>query len=310
MFHYRQIPHLDAAENSFFQRQLEQIAAESYDVKYAQLKGRQFLPTKSIEAGAESYTYRQYDWRAKAAPMIDMADDLPMANTLGVEFTFPLRSFGLAFSYSLDEIQAGVKGGRPLERERAEACRLGLAQYLDDVCATGDATFGLKGLLNLSNTETYTTPVGTAGGKNWFGASGKTPDEIIKDLNAMKRQIVVNSKDIERPTKFILPTSLDEYISNTPRSSTSDTTIKEFWLGTNKGISTETWERLETAGTSNSTRIVAYDPKAINLHLLMSIEYEQLAPQQRNFVFVVNARLKTGGVVSPYPKTVIYGDEM
>lgn len=310
MFHYRNSPHLDAAENSYFSRQLEEIAAESYDVKYAELKGRKFLPTKNLAHGTESYTYRQYDWRAKAAPMIDMSDDLPMANTLGSEFTFPLRSFGLAFSYSLDEIQASMKGGRPLERERAEACRLGLAQYIDGVCATGDTTFGLKGLLNLANTETYATPAGAAGGKNWFGTNAKTPDEVIKDMNAMIRQIVANSKEVERPTKMLLPTELDEYISSTPRSIHSDVTIKEFFQRTQPSCQLESWERLVDAGTGASRRIVAYDPKAVNLHLLMAIEYEQLAPQQKNFVYVVNARIKTGGVVAPYPRSVLYGDEM
>jgi len=306
MFHYRKIESLDAAENVFFQRQLEEIAAESFDVKYAELKGRKFLPTKQLAAGAETYTYRQYDWRAKPAPMIDMADDLPLANTKGTEFSFSLRSFGLAFSYSLDEIQAAMKGGRPLERERAYATRQGLAQYLDDVCATGDSTFGLKGLLNIASTATYTVPAdGTGSSKLW---TTKTPDQILRDMNGMISQVITDTKEVESPKRLVLPTAALQYISNTARSSTSDTTILEFFKGTRTDVEVVGWERNSAAGGSSDGRMVAYDPKLQNLHLLMSIEYEQLAPQQKNFVYVVNARLKTGGVVAPYPKSVIYGD--
>jgi hypothetical protein len=303
-------PHLDAAENVFFQRQLEEIDALARDVKYAKLKGRMFIPTKPLGAATETYTYRQFDKRAKPAPMQDHSDDLPLVNVHGSEFSFPLRSFGLAFGYTRDEIAAAAMGGVPLDTMRATACREGLAQYIDAVCAVGDSTFGLKGLLTLANTEVYTTPAGAAGGKNWFWTNKKTPDEIIADLNGMKRQVIVNSKEIESPTRLILATALHEYISNTARASVSDTTILKFWSMNNPDVEITRWERCAGAGTSTSNRTVMYDPSVLNLSLLMAIEYEQLAPQFKNFTSVVNARVKTGGVVAPYPKSVIYGDEM
>jgi hypothetical protein len=302
-------PHLDAAENVFFQRQLEEIDARARDVKYAKLKGRMSVPTQPLGAATETYTYRQFDKRAKPAPMQDMSDDLPLVNVTGAEFSFALRSFGLAFSYSRDEIAAAAKGGVPLDTMRATACREGLAQYIDSVCATGDTTFGLKGLLNLANTHVYSTPAGAAGSKAWTGTNKKTPDEVIADLNGMKRQVIVDTKEVESPTRLILPTSLHEYIANTPRSSTSDKTILKFWQENNPEVEITRWEKCAGAGTSSSNRTVMYDPNVLNLSLLMAIEYEQLAPQDRNFTSVVNARVKTGGVIAPYPKSIIYGDE-
>lgn len=307
MFKYQSQITLDAAENTFFQRELENIAAESYDKKYAELIGRKLVPTKAIEAGAETHTYRQYDWRAKAAPMTDMADDLPLANTVGVEFTFKLQSSGLAFGYSDDEIRASMKAGRPLERERATACRLGLAQYVDNVCAVGDANFGFKGLTNLASTETYTVPNdGSTSSKLW---SLKTPDQILRDMNGMVSQVVVNSKGVEKPRRLLLPLAQMELITNTARSSTSDTTILEFFRGTRPDVEVMSWERLLLAGTGGTVdRMIAYNPSVSNLHLLMAIEYEQKAPQEQNFFYKVNARVKLGGVISPYPKSIIYGD--
>lgn len=305
-FFYSAVPHLDAAENVFFKRQLEEIAAESFDPKYAKLIGRMMLPTKSLSAGAETYTYRSFDKRAKAAPMVDMGDDLPLVNAVGTEYTFALRSFGLAFHYTRDEIQAAAKGGFALERERASACRDGLAQYLDDVCLSGDSTFGLKGLTNLSSTNTYSVPADGTGSSKAF--ADKTPAQILRDMNALVSTVKVATKDIESPTRIVLPIAAYEHISATARSDNSDVSILNYFKMNRPGVEVMSWEKLSTAGSGGVSRAVAYDPKASNLHLLMAIEYEQLAPQERNFNYIVNARLKTGGVVSPYPKSILYAD--
>jgi hypothetical protein len=299
--------HLDAAETVFFLQQLKEIEGRAFATKYAELKGRKMVPTKSVSEGTEVYEYRMMDKRGTPAPMVDMSDDLPMVNTFGSYFTIKLRSEGLGFYYTRDEIAAAAKAGVPLETDRSDACRERLAQYIDDVCATGDSAFGLKGLFNLANTLTYTTPAGASTFKAW---STKTPDEILADLNGMIRKVVTDTKEVERPTRIILPTELDERISTTPRQSASDTTIKKFFQLTNPSVEIVSWEKAAGQGTGGSNRVVAYDPRPENVSLLMAIEYQQLAPQERNFAYVVNARVKTGGVFARYPKSIIYGDEM
>lgn len=300
------LPHFDAAENVFFQRELEQILAEQFDVKYAGLKARQLLPVdNSIDPGAETVAYESFDQLGAAARITDYSDDLPMVNVKGSQTSQRMQSYGAAFGYSIGEIRAAAKAGKPLERMRAMAARKVLDLKLDDVAATGDSTAGLSGLLSLSNTETFTVSTKAGGGQTWAVA---TADEILADMNGMIRQVVVNSKEVERPTRLILPTTQFEQISSKARSTTSDTTVLSFFLANHPGVEVMSWERLAGAGALGVDRMVAYDPNILNIRLLMAVEFEQLAPQQRNMSYVVNCHMRTGGVISPYPKSVIYGD--
>ena len=299
-------PHLDAAENIFFQRELEQILTEQFDIKHAGLKARQFVPVdNSIDPGVETVTYEQFDSLGKAKRIADFADDLPMVNVSGLQFSQRMQSYGAAFGYSLGELRAAAKAGKPLERMRAMAARKTLDLQLDDVAASGDSAAGLKGLLNITAAATFTPATKAAGGLTWAVA---TPDEMIADLSDIVKQVVVDTKEVERPRRIILPTDQYERINSTARSNTSDTTVLDFFLGTHPGLEVMSWERLAGAGAGSVDRMVAYDPNILNVRLLMAVEFEQLPPQQKNMAFVVNCHMRTGGVISPYPKSIAYGD--
>jgi hypothetical protein len=299
---------LDNAETVFFLRELMQIAAESYDVKYAKLKGAQNVPFRTdIDPAAETYLYRQFNSVGKAERVKGPDDKLPLVNTLGVEFTHKLAIYGTGFAYSIDEIRAGAKAGRPLDRMRAQVARKVIDQKIDDICFQGDADVGTKGLSNLSSTLTYTvTSDGTGSPATLW--SGKTPDQILGDLNGIVSRVVTATLEVEKPTRILLPTAQYRQISTTARSHVSDTTILEFFLANNPGTTVESWERLAGAAPGPLDRMIAYDPTMMNLHLLMAIPYEQLAPQLDNWYYRVNVRTKLGGVVAPYPQSVCYGD--
>lgn len=303
--------HMDAAENMFFLRELEFISKRLYDVKYAVLKGRQFVPTdnEGVAPGHMSYTYRMWDFHGNAKPIADMSDDLPLVNLNGAEATQRLQPYGVAYSYSIEEIQAASLLNRPLEADRAIVAKKVLDQQLDKIAAVGDSDRGLKGFLNLSNTETYTPITKAAGGTSWVDSNGNlvaTPDEVLRDLNGIKRQMVVDTKEVESPTRYLLPTAQYQVIANTPRSSVSDTTILEFFKGNNPEIEVFSWERLTGAGTNGADLMVAYDPSVEKVKLLMALEFTQLPPQPKNFSWLINCWCKCGGVVSPYPKSISY----
>lgn len=302
-------PHLDAAENIFFQRELEQILSEQFDVKYAGLKARQLLPVdNSIDPGVETVTYESYQALGTAKRMADYADDLPMVNVKGSQSSQRMQSYGAAFGYSVDEIRAASRVGKPLERMRAMAARKVLDLQLDTVASVGDSVAGLKGLLSLSDTTTF-TPANSAANSTKPWVSGiKTSDEILADMNGIIRQVVVDTLEVERPTRLLLPTDQYELIKSKARSSTSDTSVLSYFLATNPGVEVMSWERLDGAAGGGIDRMVAYDPNILNLRLLMAVEFEQLAPQLDNFAYKINCRMKTGGVIAPYPKSIAFGD--
>lgn len=299
-------PHLDAAENVFFQRELEQILTEQFDIKHAGLKARQLVPVdNSIDPGVETVTYDQFDTLGEAKRISDFSDNLPMVNVSGLQFSQRMQSYGAAFGYSLQEVKAAASARKPLERMRAMAARKSLDLQLDNIASVGDTTAGLRGLLNLASPTSFTLGTKGAGGLTWAVA---TADEILADLSGIVTQVVVDTKEVERPTRIVLPTAQFELIKNKARSTTSDTTVLSFFRDTNPGIEVMSWERLAGAGAGSVDRMVAYDPNIMNVRLLMAVEFEQCPPQQRNMAFVVNCHMRTGGVIAPYPKSVAYGD--
>lgn len=307
------LPHLDTGENAFFARELEQISLELFDVRYAPMKSSLFVPMDSnVDPGAESWTYTQFSKLGAAKIITSFADDFENVNISGVQFNQVIHSYGDSFNFSIHELRAAAKAGRPLERMRAEAAKKALDVKTDEILSIGDTTHGLNGLLTLSSTNTYTPSTKASGGTAWLdavtGATLATSDEILADLNGMVTQVVTSTLETERPTLILLPTAQYELITNKPRSSVSDTTVKSFFLDTHPGIRIESWYRLTTAGSGSTPRAVAYDPTMLNVRALMPIMFEQQAPQLVNMSYKVNCHMRTGGVITPYPKSICYMD--
>jgi len=298
--------HLDASSNYFFLRELEQIEATQYEVLYATLKSRMLIPTGDpVDPGAMTVTTRLWDKVGTAQAISDHANDIPLVNVFGTEGTQRMQDYGAGFSYTIPEIQAAALANRPLERDRADAARRVIEQKIDGVLSTGDSAFGLSGFINLSGVDTYTVPAGGSGSTAW---AQKTPDEILKDMNGMIQQVITNTNEVESPNTLLLPTAEFQLISTKARSSVSDTTILNFFRGNRPNVTVDSWVKLNGYGGATRSRFIAYDKNKLKVRSLMAIEYEQAAPQVRNWAYVINARARTGGVVTSYPKSIITAD--
>lgn len=301
------LPHLDAAENAAFLRELEFISKKMLNIRYAALKGRQIVPTDNEGMGAwqQSYTYRLWDSKGEAKPIMDMSDDLPAVNLHGTETTQRIQAYGVSFNFSIDEVAAMAATGRSLETDRAAVARKVLEQKLDTIASSGDSARGIYGINSLTGTDTFTPGTKAAGGLTWAVA---TPDEILADMNGAVRQIRVNTKEVESPTRIVLPTSQHQIISTKARSTLSDTTILKFFELNNPGIQVLSWERLAAAGSGSTDRMLVYDPTPENLKMLVPLEFTMQPPQLKNMSYVVNCWVKTGGVISPFPKSISFAD--
>lgn len=308
--------HLDAGENYFFSRELEYISREQHMVEYAQGLTRKLLPINAeIPKAMQSFTWRQWDQTGAARRISDDASDLPQAGVLGSENNQILQSYGLGYSYSEDEIAAAALLQRPLDRDRAQAVRDGIERQLNDVAADGDSDGTLVGFMTLANTNTYTPSTKASGSSvgttSWLDSSGNlvaTPAEVLNDVNTALRKVFDDSKEIEKATRVVLPTRQMTVISQTARSDNSDTTILQFLKDNNPGVEFMSWERLKARGSANTDRMVAYDPRKEKLELLLPIEFEQQAPQLRNYRFKINCRMKCGGVIAYRPKSILFAD--
>ncbi|RLB95189.1 MAG: hypothetical protein DRH90_25755, partial [Deltaproteobacteria bacterium] len=113
---------MNDSEGVFFQRQLEYIQAQSFDVLYPDLMAREVfaLNTEGGE-GINTITYRSYDKRGETAIIAGKATDLPRGDIDGKEYSISVRTLGNAYGYSRQELAASKLTGLPLDARKAEA---------------------------------------------------------------------------------------------------------------------------------------------------------------------------------------------
>ncbi len=280
---------LDSAGQAFFARQLEHIKSKSYDVVRQDLEARNFIPVSNeAPEGTSSITYRTYDMVGMAIIINSYADDLPRADIFGKETTIPARGIGSSFGYNRDEILQSQLTGLPLDQRRANAVVEAFEVKVDDIAWNGSPTDGLPGFLTNPNIPTKASI--TAGG--W---DGETPDVIIQDVSDMVGQVRLTTRKKEKPQTLLLPILAYNYISSTPRSSISETTILEFIMQKIKGIT-------EIEGINELTNTAMfYDKNPDKLQLEMVKEIEFLPPQERGLELLVPAWGKTAGTNVYYP---------
>ncbi len=231
-------------EGVFFQRQLEYIQAQSFDVLYPDLMGRTVfaLNTEGGE-GINTITYRSYDKRGETAIIAGKATDLPRGDISGEEYSISVKTLGNAFGYSRQELAAAKVTGMPLEARKAEATRRSYEEKVNQLIWFGSPENKINGLFNgpvgapcLTVTRTVVAADGTGSSTKW---RDKTPDQIIRDLNDALNQMYVDTKKLFRPDGILMSVEDKLYLENTPRSEYVDTSILSWFLANNRFIKSE-----------------------------------------------------------------------
>lgn len=295
--------HLDADESVFFERQLEHVKSKSYDKKFTQLKCRQIIPV-SFEAGpaAETIKYEQFDMIGMAKIVRDFATDFKAADVKAKEFRSPVKSLGSAYQYSVQEVRAAKFAGKPLEQRKANSAKRAVMQAENQIAYFGDADHGLGGMMNNANVPLVVLPHAGA----W---SVLTPDQILANLNAVANNPIKVSNGVETPNTMLIPINEYTHIASTARSSTSDTTILQYFLTNNPFIKSVEWlEELKTAGAGSVPRIVAYNRDPDYLTLEIPQDFEQFPAQEKGLAFKVPCHQRIGGVLIYYPLSMAYAD--
>lgn len=295
------------AESAFFERELEHVKSKTYDKQYPEFKARKLLPVSyEVPAGAKTIVYQSFDHVGVAKILSSYADDLPRADVKGTEHASPVKTIGSSFGYNLDEIEAAMMAGTPLEQRKANAARFACEAQLDAIAAVGNADHGLQGLLNITNALSYTVANGAGGAKTW---ASKTNAEKLEDLAGIVSYGIAQTKGVEIPNTILLPEDHYSDIAMAQLSSGVAETVLSFFLRTNPYIKQVIpWAKLAGAGAGSTNRMVCYKLDPDKLTLEIPLDFEQRAAQEKNLEMVVPCRLKTGGVICPYPLSVAYGD--
>ncbi len=294
----------DADESAFFERELEQVLVNTYDILYPELMHRNFVPVSNeVSPGATSRTYRQFDRVGTAKFISDNAKDLPRADVTGLEFTGPVREMGIGYGWTLKELMSAQMAGRPLNARRASAARRATEELLDFTACFGAANFGIPtGFLNDAAVSI------TAAAGVW---TGLTAAQIITEVSDSYQRVALATLNVHRPDTLLLPDSTYTLIATTPRSTTSDTTILQYMLQNFPFLdSIEPWYRLNTASAGGGGRMVLYkrDPEILGQDI--PLEFTQLAPQENGLELRVPTWAMTAGTRIHYPLAIDFVDDV
>lgn len=295
--------HFDARETAILSQQLEEIEAQSYDIEYAALNARRFIPTNASNSNAaETISYGQRDQTGRAKVIANYGDDAPRVDVSKKKFTMPVVSIAAAYGYSIQDLRAAAQSGEPLDATRAAAARRAIEAEIDNFAAFGAADAGLGSFLKVSDVPLVTPITGT-----WASAD---PAEILADIAKLLQNIVTATKTVHKPNTLLLDTASYGIISQRPYSDTNPTTILQAFLAGNPYISVvDQWTLLDTANASNNgPRLVAYDRNPAVCEMRIPQDFETLPAQEKNFEFVVNCHARFGGVVTRYPLAMAYMD--
>ena len=305
----------DANESLAFARQLEFIYTQTYDVKYPDLKARTLIPVDtSIPAGAELYSYKIFNEVGEAKLVDDYATDFPNVELFGTESFGKIVSLGDSYQFSIQDMRRAQLLNVPLQAKKAMAARHIIERKLDYIAAVGALNGTVPGFATNTNVvalSSASTPALTAG--TWASRAQTTAGSltIINDLLVAQQDIFTKSLGLAAGRDLVLPLgAYAELVKRTvsPDNGFDQRTLLDFLRQNGRFDSIEPWVALATAGPVAAPRGVIYDRSPENLQLVISQEFEQLAPQAEGMAFKVICHMRTGGVEIFYPATMRYLD--
>lgn len=292
---------LDAAGSVFFQKELEQIKSRAYDVLYPELTYDKAFPVSTeINPGANEIVYRTYDRRGQSKIVVGPANNIPRVDVEGKETRIPVRPLVSSFGYTVDEIEAARFVGRPLEQQRANACRKAIEEQMNDIAWKGDTESGLKGFFT-SSIPTSAAPDGGSG-TAW---STKTAAQILTDINYAFTRVFKDSKGVERANMMGVPLAQWNLITTTQYAANSDLTIAQWiirqspWLSSMDQIMAI--NELDSSFTGATDYLCVWTKSPDKLQVEMPMDVTFMEPQLDGLEYVTIARAKTGGMNVYYP---------
>jgi hypothetical protein len=297
----------DAGETANFAGALEAVKSKTYDVKYLNLKARDFIPVDgSIPSGADSFSWKSWDWAGMAKILANYADDLPKVDVLAQENTQGIKSLGDSYAYTVQDIRASAMSGMSLDSKRAAAARRAVENLIEQLAAVGNAAAGLPGFLNNTNVPLVTAALGDITG-GWDTA---TASEILEDLHFIVNSVVITTKQTHVPDTLLLPISRYQRIATLTMGGGDNRTVLRVFLENNPYIkNVDQWHYLDTADAAGTgPRAIAYHRNPEVVELVIPQEFEQFPPQAKGLAFEVPCHARFGGVTFYYPLGAVYAD--
>lgn len=294
------------ADAIWLDKELRKIETKVFEKQYADLTYAQLLPvdTSTVGPADDTYVYRVMDRVGKFKVIQDRASDLPRVDITRKEVTHKVVSIGASYGYTIKEVLAAQRENLPLEASRISAVRRAYEEKVQDIAYFGDSSVGITGFFNNPDVDSLNIT------GSWFSPTA-TPDDMLAILNAAVRYMVKSSNMVEMPNTMLLAYEDHAILNETPRSSTSDTTVLEYFLRNDRYISSIIpMNELDGMAGSGKNRMVLYNrnPEKLKLHIPQVL---QSMPAQRfKLEYEVACHARVMGTTTYYPKSVLYVNEV
>lgn len=281
----------DQMHGAFIEQQLQSLEAAVYEVKYPELKARQFFPLKTdVNEGAESFAYRISDYFGEAEFISHYADDLPMTGFRTEKRVGRVEGIGNAFSYSVQELRAASMAGIGLDPELAKAAMRVHERKVDQAAAFGNQALGFQGGLRHPDVAILTATV------PWATA---TSQQILGDLHRLANTIVEDSKGVWVPDTIGVDIATYNLINSKilePAVNTG-TVLSEFLKTSAYVKNVEFWHKLSKASDTDGPRVLCYLRSPEVVQLVIPMEPRMHEPEKRGLRYVRPIESRFGGVI-------------
>jgi len=242
------------------------------------------------------------------------AFDMPFASSRMSQFNKPYQLAGIGYEWNTQEMQRAAKLGRSLPSDKARAAKKAADRFIYGIAMNGqtprgESEKGWTGFVNnASAPSAQVANDGTGPSRLW---SAKTADLILRDINEALTAVETGTGETSIANKLVLPTSRYNYIATT-RVGDTGSTILGFLMANNvagEGLQILKSRALETAGTSTSTRMIAYEDSADVIKFHLPGAHQFLPPfQKSSMTYEVGGIMNVGGVEVRLPKAIVYRD--
>ena len=295
-----QAVNLDAQQTTYFNRQLEVIKSQTYDIKQGNLRAVELFPVDGTTPEyAETQTYYQYDARGLAKIVSDYGTDIPSVEVAGRAFTSKIETIALSYAYSIMDIKRASIQGTPLNVRKALATQRGVMARHNQLFWVGDTVAGIVGVLSHASVpNAQVTADGTGSSPLW---STKTPTQILRDLVQGVTEIKSLTKGVESPNLLVLSEGRLNVIRGTRMSADSSDSILVAFNNMFPEIRVEGAEDLAGAFQGGTEGFLLGRNESTHIELIAPIVYEETPPEAKNLAYAVNAIGRNGGVAIYYP---------
>jgi hypothetical protein len=307
----------DAAESSFFARELEHVLSRVWEREYPPYSAFELFPLDTeVDPGTEVIVWQEMDRIGQAKVISSYASDLPRVDIYGEENYSVVRGIGDSFGYSTQDIRKAMKAGRSLSSEKGEAARQAMDQTMNEVAWFGSRKHGIKGVLETKNAN-IVVPANAAAAPNgagWNSTSGKTADEILADLHNLYQASRTASNDIERVDTIVIPPDPFGYI-NTKRIGDTTTTILAFFRANHPDVRLITTATELTnvpaasrpgGGATDANVAMAFVRSLSKISHQIPLMFTMHEVQKQGLESVVPCEGRTGGVIVHRPVSVSF----